>query len=609
MIKTDELDIKAGKGFPLGVSDTGNGVQFSVAFPYVKDCKLILYNKLKKTDAVFIELDKTYKVGDIFSCIICADDIRERLMREYEYMYEVNGMLYADPYAKLIKGRERFGKKSKGIRCGFDFCEYIWEDEKRPGLSYDEMIIYRMHIRGFTKHRSSGVMNRGTFAGVSEKADYLQKLGVNAVLLLPAYDFNEIMDDSDAYGIPEYVPDEDKGVREENIKVNYWGYTGDCAYFAPKASYASEPGNCIKEFKDMVNALHKAGIEVLLDIHFAAGMSHGMILDCLRYWVYEYHIDGFKINSDVACEKLVKSDETLKSVKFLACYWKRENIDGRLADYNDRGMINIRRFILGEEGQAAEYAANYEPLCDGCAGIQYAADINGFTLMDSVSYERKHNDANGENGTDGTDYNYSSNYGVEGSARKKDINEMRHKQIRNALTLLFASLKTPMLLAGDEFGNSQKGNNNAYCQDNAVSWLDWGLLKKNEKLFEYVKRLIRIRKEYIIGKKNNKIINNDMPDISFHGVLPWITDFAPYSRVLGIMLSGCGIYIAINMNKYDEMFQLPILSNDVMWEDVIYSSGKPETEWERGIQKSVVPAGSVVIYRSMKKEGGPAQVK
>lgn len=600
MIKKDELKITTGNGFPLGVTKTDKGVQFSLALAGQESCTLVLYDKLKKAEPVCFDLDKSFKSGDIFSCIIGADDIAGRLMRECEYMYEVKGTPYKDPYARMIAGRDNFGRKSKGIRCRFDFCEYDWKDENRPHLSYDEMIIYRMHVRGFTRHKSSGVSKRGTFAGVSEKADYLKDLGINTVLLLPAYDFNEIMDNSDAYGMPEYIPDSDKNITAGNTRVNYWGYTGDCAYFAPKASYAASPDNCVKEFKDMVKTLHRAGIEVFLDMHFAKGMSHGMILDCLRYWAYECHIDGFKINSDVASEELIKSDDTLKSIKFLSCYWKRENIDGRLADYNDGCMINIRKFILGDEGQASEYAANYEPLRDGCGSIQYVADINGFTLMDSVSYERKHNEANGENGLDGTDYNYSSNYGTEGTARKKAVNEIRYRQIRNALALLLVSLRTPMILSGDEFGNSQKGNNNAYCQDNPVSWLDWELINKNRVLLDYVKRLIQIRKEYIIKKEDRN--GSDMPEISFHGVLPWIADYAPYSRTLGIMLSSCGLYIAINMNRCDETFQLPILSNDTKWEEILWTSDRPEIKWERGIQKSVICAGTVVIYRSIAKD-------
>lgn len=602
MIKKEELKITAGKGFPLGVSKAENGVQFSFAAAGEDNCKLILFDKKDICEPVSYELDMNYKTGDIFSCILYTDNISERLAYECEYMYEVKGVLCADPYARLIRGRDYFGKISKCIRCGFDFCEYDWKDERRPHLSYDEMIIYRMHVRGFTKHRSSGVSNRGTFAGVTEKTDYLKELGINTVLFLPVYDFNEIMDNSDAYGVPEYVSGSGKACEPGDVRVNYWGYTGDCAYFAPKASYAADRENCVKEFRDMVASLHNAGIEVLLDMHFAKGMSHARILDCLRYWVYEYHIDGFKINSDVVCEELIKSDEALGSVKFISCYWKRENVDDRLADYNDRSLINIRRFILGDEGQAAEYAVNYDPGMSACADIQYVADINGFTLMDAVSYERKHNEANGENGSDGTDYNYSSNYGTEGSTRRKTVNEVRYRQMRNAIALLFMSLKTPMLLAGDEFGNSQKGNNNAYCQDNAVSWLDWELIRRNREFFEYVKSVIHLRRKYIIKGRTNKRNDNDMPEVSFHGVLPWIADYAPYSRTLGIMLSNCGIYISINMNKCDELFQLPILSNDSEWELLLCTSDEPEMKRERGIQKSMVCAGSVAVYGSVKKD-------
>lgn len=610
MIKKEDISIKKGKGFPLGVSKTECGVQFSYALADEDSCRLVLFNKSKITDRLRIDMDKDFKTGDIFSCIMEADDIAERLMCECEYMYEVNGVLCVDPYARMIRGRDVFGKRSKGIRCGFDLREYDWMGERRPHYSYDEMIMYRMHVRGFTKHKSSGVINRGTYAGICEKADYLKELGINTVFLLPAYDFNEIKDNSDAYGTPQHMQDSAGKITAGDMQINYWGYTGDCAYFAPKASYSSEPCDCVREFKDMVKTLHNAGIEVFLDMHFAKDISHAMILDCLRYWTYECHIDGFKINSDVAYEELIKSDMTLKSVKFLSCYWNRGSLDKRLADCNDGRMVNIRRFVLGDEGQASEYAAGYEPLHEGCGCVQYVADINGFTLMDSVSYNRKHNEANGENGQDGSDYNYSYNYGAEGTARKKAINEMRKKQIKNALTLLFVSLRTPMILAGDEFGNSQKGNNNAYCQDNAISWLDWELVNKNSAIFEYTKKLIKMRKDYIIDKGTQRTCGGeagtdagtDIPEVSFHGMLPWITDYAPYSRTLGIMLGSRGIYIAINMNRHDETFQLPILSNDTMWEALLWTSEEPEIMWERGIQKSVICAGSVSIFRSIAKD-------
>lgn len=587
-IKKSDITITKGHAFPLGVSCHSDNVQFSFIYEGDKKFEILLYRKKDKKAAMSFELDKSFVFGNIISCVLSAPDLPDILTKEYEYVIQHDGKPYADPYAARIRGRERFGKRCDFVRYGFDFNEFDWTDEKRPCFGFDELILYRIHIRGFTKDKSSGVMFRGTYEGVSEKADYLSGLGVNAVLLLPAYDFNEIMKQEDAYGVPRNISCSGKLEASEEVRINYWGYTEDCAYFAPKASYSANPSECTASFKNMVKTLHNAGIEVFMDMHFGSGMPYYMISDCLRHWAYNYHIDGFKINDSIVPQKLVTTDNSLKSVKFITNYWDRREADNNLADFNDGSLINIRRFILGEEGQAEEYLRRF--LCgnEGISDVRYVADVNGFTLMDAVSYDRKHNEANNENGSDGADYNYSSGYGEEGPTRKKKINEIREAQIKNALLLLFMSQGVPMILSGDEFGNSQKGNNNAYCQDNKVSWLDWRNASRNAELLEFVKELTVFRKKYIAADKNT--------DVTFHGTLPWIADYSPCSRTAGIMINPPGIYIAVNMDRYDVEFRLPVPDKGMRWKERLWSRKISGTRLENEQYICNIPAQTVVVF-------------
>ncbi len=589
-INENNIVIEKGNVFPLGISICGCGVLFSYVCDADKMCKLHLINIYSKKDIV-IDMGEEYRTGNVRSCIItfadAESDIKEALQNDCCYMYEVDGEYMCDPYAVKIYGREKYGRASDKPCAGFYFDDYDWEDDKSPNIKYENMILYRMHVRGFTKAASSGVKYRGTYEGVGEKADYLKELGVNAVLLMPAYDYNEIMKVNDAYGIPEYAR---KNVEDDFCKLNYWGYTDDAAYFAPKASYSANPAECNVSFKNMIKTLHKNGIEVFMDIHFGQDMDCYMMTECLRYWTYEYHIDGFKVNNNALPEAMVKRDNVLGNVKFVTSYWNRSSsfAAGRFADYNDGSMINIRKLILSYERQISEYAGRFMPDSNKIADIRYISDMNTFTLMDMVSYDKKHNEANGENNQDGSDYNYSSGYGCEGPTRKKKINEERMCQMKNALTLLFMSLGTPMIFSGDEFGNSAGGNNNPYCQDNKTSYVDWKAFDKNAELFNYIKELISIRKESFLHDS----------EISFHGVLPWKPDYSPYSRCLGVLISKKGVYMAINMDTEDKVFALPSAGDDYIWKERLFTKGKPAGKYENGLYSCIVPKKSIVIFVS-----------
>lgn len=621
MSKSKKLlfNIKKGNSLPLGVSLCGKSVNFSVVLPNEKEIRLNIYKKNNHELYETILLTKEFKSGNIFSVMIDDFDFTQ-----FQYMYEAKGMEFIDPYAKVVSGREIWGKclsveEQKLIRGEFLFDEFDWGDDKAPNIEYSDMILYRLHVRGFTKHNFSGVKHKGTYLGLIEKIPYLKELGINAIELLPIYEFNEIImeyNGMDASYLnkyktnysqisyksnPDNINNKDSLVPENNklqnrYKINYWGYTEEANYFVPKSSYAYHTSNPSSELKTMIHSLHENGIEVILDMFFAQKTNQYLILECLRYWVLEYHIDGFKLNNDVVPINFIATDPILSHVKIFTTSLNIDEIFKadfvpeykNLAEYNDGFMIDVRRYLKSDEEQVSKflYRNKRNPLKH--AVINYITNTNGFTLMDLVSYDIKHNEANGENNADGTEYNYSWNCGFEGKTRRKKILNLRKSQIKNAFVFLILSQGTPLILSGDEFGNSQNGNNNAYCQDNQSSWLNWNLIKTNQEIFEFVKNLIQIRKEHPILHKKDELRVMDYiacgtPDISYHGTKAWYPDFTNYSRVLGIML--CGkygkidhktddnyFYFAYNMHWEEHEFDLPDLPQGMSWRVLIDTS-------------------------------------
>lgn len=546
----------------------------------------------KKGEAV---IGDKYKNGNIYS-------FKVKEGADYNYILKNEEGSVRDLYAGVVNRGTGFGVE-KDVTYGVYDSDYNWEGDVRPDYNYEDSFIYRLHVRGFTKHSSSKVRNKGTFAGIVEKIPYLNELGVTAVELMPSYEFDEVI--KEGYGAG---------------KVNYWGY-GRGYYFAPKEAYSSKKnGGQVNEFKDMVKALHKAGIEVIMDFYFVPGTNPYIIIDCLRHWVLEYHIDGVHVNTEVAPVGMIKEDPVLAVVKIFADMWevvdsfKGKGVikDKRLAIFNDDFMINARRFIKSDEGQVGGMADKLKRNPANCGIINYLANHYTFTLMDNVSYEKKYNEENGENNKDGTDYNYSWNCGMEGITRKKKIKELRIKQIKNALTILFLSQGTPMLYAGDEMGRSQKGNNNPYCQDNEISWINWNLLKSNQEIFDYVGELVKFRKNHRIlhlkeEPKNMDYMSVGVPDMSFHGTEPWRADFSYGSRQLGVLYNGKygenenSVYVAFNMYWEDVEFNIPEVNNKMKWKGVfITESGRSFDELitDRTIK---VPARTIVVLEEEKK--------
>lgn len=422
-----------------------------------------------------------------------------------------------------------------------------------------------------------------------EKIPYLKELGINSIELMPAYEFEECEWDTTDISIKKKIEYQVKHIDEKlpsgteplkAEKVNCWGYK-EAFYFAPKMSYAAS-GNPCEEFRRMVRMLHKNGIEIIMQFYFPDHIKQGYILEIIKYWVLVYQIDGVHLKGSrlpmtlVATEPLLANTKIMCEDFYLHEIYPNEFIPANktLGYYRDDFMNDIRRYLKGDQDTIKSFRYHMRNIHPKCGVINYITNYYGFTLNDLVSYEQKHNELNGENNTDGTNYNFSWNCGAEGPSRKKTVMQLRHKQMKNALSFLFTAQGTPLLFAGDEFGNSQDGNNNCYCQDNATGWVDWKGLTRNQDIFEYIKELIAFRKSHSILHLNERLTALDRygygcPDLSYHGEEAWKAQLENNNnRHIGIMYCGKSdngegdyIYIAYNMHWNSHRFALPSIAN------------------------------------------------
>ncbi len=555
------------------------------------------------------------------------------------------------------------------------FDDFDWGDDRPLEIPLEDLVIYEMHVRSFTRHPSSGVKFPGTFAGIRQKIGYLKDLGVNAVELMPIYEFDEFENSREYNGERLY---------------NYWGYS-TVGFFAPKAGYAAtgKLGMQVDELKALIKDLHRNGIEVILDVvfnHTAEGNENGptisfrgldnqtyymltpegyyfnfsgtgntlncnnpvvrsMVLDCLRYWASEYHIDGFRFDlasilgrdpwgAPLANPPLLETlafDPILAKCKLIAEAWDAGGLYqvgsfpayGRWAEWNGKYRDALRRFLKGDPGLVGEMALRLQGSPDLYASRGPTASINfitahdGFTLSDLVSYNGKHNQANGEDGRDGSDDNLSWNCGWEGESDDWGVNQLRRRQIKNAAAMLMLSQGVPMILMGDEAARTQRGNNNAYNHDSELSWLDWGLVEKNADLHRFFKCLIHFRHVHPALRNRWHLTGQDRvgsgyPDLSFHGQRPWQPDLSPESRRLAVLLDGPNthagaapddsLYLALNMHPEAAWFDLPALPAGRQWrvfantavespQDIFWPGEEPLLENQAGLligERSVV---------------------
>lgn len=583
------LKIERGNVIPRGVSRYKDGINIAVKIPQTKKSGIYLWiEDNAKAEKYEIPFCTEYRIGDI-SCMyipgVEADNCRYQIYAEDK--------IIKDTYARKMTGQEKWGKRQKGKEIFYRIYrpEFEWEQDTILKTPFEQSYFYCLHVRGFTKHISSGVQNRGTFLGITEKIPYLKELGITALELMPSYEFNELV-----------IPEEKtstmaEAVRQlavkplegkEAVKLNYWGFTKNSHYFMPKAAYAANAAEAELEFKHMVKELHNNGIEVIMQFYFE-NQSPVFLLEVLKFWRMEYHIDGFHLKGEPIPAELLAEEELLADTKLFYysfpyddIYKEEEALEYRhLASYRDDFMVDMRKFLKGDENMLQAVLGHLRHNSSNHGVIQYMTNYEGYTLADLVTYERKHNLENGEENRDGSDFNYSWNCGAEGTSRKKAILKLRKQQMRNALSLVLLSQASPMILSGDEFGATKRGNNNPYCLDNEINWLDWRLLEKNKEWFLYVKSFLAFRKEHAVLQGGRVLKLIDMlscgyPDVSYHGTQAWRPELEVFNRHVGILYSGKyakknkeeednSFFIAYNMHWQKQSLALPRLPKGEKW--------------------------------------------
>lgn len=638
------FQIRPGFFREFGAVAIPGGVNFTIHTHGATSCELLLFHRKAEEPYAVIPFPESYRIGFCYSMIVFDLDIEE-----FEYAYRLDGpydekkglrfdknKILLDPYARAVTGQSQWGHVNNaqhGYRARVVQSNFDWGDQRHHSIPMEDLIIYELHVRGFTMDESSGVKHHGTFEGLREKIPYLKELGVNAVELMPIFEFDEMRD-----------------VRliDENELIDFWGYN-PVSFFAPNTSYCSsmEYNREGLELKTLIKDLHDNGIEVILDVvfnHTAEGNEFGpcfsfkgfdnniyymltpdghyynfsgcgntlncnhpvvrdMILECLRYWVIEYRIDGFRFdlasilgrNDDgtpLSQPPLLRSlafDSILGNVKLIAEAWDAGGLYQvgsfpswkRWAEWNGRYRDDMRRFLKGDDFLAQTAAARitgspdlYDPAYrGGNASINFLTCHDGFTLYDLYSYNQKHNEANGWGNTDGADDNNSWNCGVEGETDDPAILALRKRLMKNACAVLLCSRGTPMFLSGDEFADTRYGNNNPYCQDNLISWLDWSLLKKNKDLFDFFQYMIQFRKDHPVIRKDLEPSYLGVPAMSTHGLTPDETNFSGDSHVVCVRFAGYNettqkedlVYLAVNSGWFPVTLTLPELPEHYKW--------------------------------------------
>lgn len=589
--------IKEGNYNGFGATRLADGICFTFEGEKECDCAVRLYekrkNKSERSSWRDIPVPREYCIGAVRS--VCISGIQAQA---YDYNYVIDGEVVVDPYAKRMIGREKWADYSRRenryeVRSGFDFSEFDWENDHCPEVAGEDMVLYKLHVRGFTKDGGVSGKNKGSFAAITEKIPYLKELGVTTVELMPAYEFEELVPpkhEDQTVNFEGWAPQAVAGYQlmqqkeyeekeKEPPQINYWGYGGG-NYFAPKASYAA--GKCPSvEFKQMVRALHLAGLECVMEMSFDAQTNPNYIVDVLRHWVLNYHVDGFHLLCAQSAVPSVICDVLLRRTKIFveslpAELWNQNSSYPHLYVYNDEFLYAARKLINHQDANLIEYL-NQQKKQHSCVGfVNYFANNNGFTLADVFAYATKHNEANGENGADGNDWNYSVNCGVEGASRKKRILERRERLMKQAIAMVLLAQGVPLIFAGDEFGNSQNGNNNAYCQDNKTGWVNWKQLEKHQVYFNYVKELLALRKKHPCLRGRQPMQMTDYrslgtPDLSYHGAQAWNSDIYPSMQSVGEAYCGAygdeaeDLYIGWNFSQSGMSLALPKVPVGKKW--------------------------------------------
>ena len=691
VVNTGLLPLDVVEGFKIrpgffrmyGACVASNGVSFTINSHGATRCTLLLFKPQAPKPYARIPFPDSYRIGDTYSMLVY--DIKPD---EFEYAFSFDGpyepakgLLFneenvlLDPYSRAVTGQRKWGEKPEG---GKDFeyrarvvkSSFDWGNIKQLEQPFEDLVIYEIHVRGYTKDKSSGVSAPGTFAGLKDKIPYLKDLGINAVELMPIFEFDEMESARVVDGVQLY---------------NYWGYN-TVSFFAPNTSYAfnEEHNHEGDELKSLIKALKENGIEVILDVvfnHTAEGNEMGpcfsfkgidnnvyymltpdahyynfsgcgnvmncnhpvvrnFIIDCLRHWAIEYRVDGFRFDlasilgrdqngAPMANPTILESlafDPVLGKMKLIAEAWDAGGLYqvgsfpswNRWAEWNGRYRDDMRSFLKGDDGMAGNAITRitgsrdlYSPESRGHkASVNFLTCHDGFTLYDLYSYNEKHNEKNGWNNTDGDNNGHSWNCGAEGETDDPNVNGLRRRLIKNAFAALLCSRGPAMFFAGDEFCNTQFGNNNAYCQDNIISWLDWGRLEEFKEIHDFVRHMIQFRKEHPILRKMTKPSSCQFPEISVHNGTPFNASTDYKTKLIGIMYAGRNEedteddIVFYCMNAYWEplVMQLPVLPNGKHWHvdtntNAEYFDGEDFTEKTEllGVNTIRVPARTTII--------------
>lgn len=619
-----KYEIKEGNYKEFGAVKDVKNVIFTFRVKQAETCALLLYKKGTEEITERIEIPQSYRVGEV--CSVCVSGLD---VRHYDYNYEIDGEIRQDPYARKIVGREKWYDLSRKnpnetLRCGFDVAAFSWKGDKLPKISKAHMLIYKLHVRGFTMETKGA--NRGTFAALQRKIPYLKELGITSLELMPVYEFEEMIYPKEEK-LPEYLKNKKtvkKGTlhgkeAEPKARVNFWGY-GIGNYFAPKASYAFSDKPSY-ELKKLIYTMHENGLECILEMFFPKEVPSEEIIDVLHYWVLEYHVDGFHLQGEELPVDVIVKDALLKDTKILYAWFKEEIVveeenKNHLFFCNDEFIYPVRRMLCGREANLYELANQMRKQQKNAGYVNYICDNNGFSLADLFSYSEKHNIANGENNKDGTDWNYSLNCGAEGRTRKGHILKLRKKLEKNALSVLYLSQGIPLLYSGDEFENSQEGNNNAYCQDNPVGWVNWRKKESGRELLEFVKKLIAFRKKHPVLSAANPMQmcdykNVGLPDLSYHGKEAWLWGFSSASQAVGLLYAGKyalradgtfddNIFIAMNFHVTGKQLAFPKQERKQKWYRIMDTSVEKnsfltEEIEEKGKEANLTPQ-SIAIF-------------
>lgn len=679
----DGFKIRPGFFRMYGACVASNGVSFTINSHGATRCTLLLFKPQAPKPYARIPFPDSYRIGDTYSMLVF--DIKPD---EFEYAFSFDGpyepakgLLFneenvlLDPYSRAVTGQRKWGEKPEG---GKDFeyrarvvkSNFDWGNIKQLEQPFEDLVIYETHVRGYTKDKSSGVSAPGTFAGLKDKIPYLKDLGINAVELMPIFEFDEMESARVVDGVQLY---------------NYWGYN-TVSFFAPNTSYAfnEEHNHEGDELKSLIKALKENGIEVILDVvfnHTAEGNEMGpcfsfkgidnnvyymltpdahyynfsgcgnvmncnhpvvrsFIIDCLRHWAIEYRVDGFRFDlasilgrdqngAPMANPPILESlafDPVLGKMKLIAEAWDAGGLYqvgsfpswNRWAEWNGRYRDDMRSFLKGDDGMAGNAITRitgsrdlYSPESRGHkASVNFMTCHDGFTLYDLYSYNEKHNEKNGWNNTDGDNNGHSWNCGAEGETDDPNVNGLRRRLIKNAFAALLCSRGPAMFFAGDEFCNTQFGNNNAYCQDNIISWLDWSRLEEFKEIHDFVRHMIQFRKEHPILRKMTKPSSCQFPEISVHNGTPFNASTDYKTKLIGIMYAGRNEedteddIVFYCMNAYWEplVMQLPVLPNGKHWHvdtntNAEYFDGEDFTEKTEllGVNTIRVPARTTII--------------